>query len=268
MINWAVMVKIDTAVHCREKLPVLAFLPFSFLGKNGGKKLQLGLHGGSDFPFLRVALKHSVFSVWFGWWLECNSYSTFWAHSSSEKKGAGLRKTSAHIWERMNFLLHNTLEIKPVSVGMLPFEDINSFFFSFCICTVYCRCSLQFHIVFCWFSYIYYKCIHLDESEASPYCSSDFPLCPYSPFTTGIMTVVTSLFFYEPRSAVGSVETQRIQDLYYICFHCADIIQLLGAAHILQSDQICAGLKLGKSLQINKQSIQHEQTCPFLLFLC
>lgn len=66
------------------------------------------------------------------------------------------------------------------------------------------------------------------------------------------MTVVTSLFFYEPRSSVGSVETPRIQDLQCICFHCADFIQLLSAVHILQSDQICAGLQLGKSLQINK----------------
>lgn len=38
------------------------FTVFNFRGKkNGGKKLQLGLHRGSDFPFLRVALKHTAY---------------------------------------------------------------------------------------------------------------------------------------------------------------------------------------------------------------
>lgn len=62
-----VMVRINAAGRCRQELPMLAFLPFSFLGEKGGekKKLQLGLHGGSDFPFVRVAQQHTAY-VLFG----------------------------------------------------------------------------------------------------------------------------------------------------------------------------------------------------------
>lgn len=98
MFNWAVAVKIDAEVHCRSKLPMLAFLPFSFLGKKkkGGKKLQLGLHGGSDFPFLRVAQKHTAYFL-FG--LAAGSRATAAARSEPitlRKNEAGVRKSAKH----------------------------------------------------------------------------------------------------------------------------------------------------------------------------
>lgn len=74
----------------------------------------------------------------------------------------------------MNFLLHHILKINPILAGMLLSEDINPFlsvksdFVYFC-CLV--SCFLQFDMFSCGFSYICYKYIDLDQSEASP------PLC-------------------------------------------------------------------------------------------
>lgn len=86
------MVKIKAAVHCRQKPPALAFLPFSFLGKKGGKKLQLGLHRGSDFPFLRVALKHTAYFL-FGLAAGSRAMATALSEPITlRKKEAGVRK--------------------------------------------------------------------------------------------------------------------------------------------------------------------------------
>lgn len=76
--------------------------PFFFLGKKKKrkeekkKKLQLGLRGGSDFPFVRVAQQHTAY-VLFG--LAGGSRAT--AAPPSEpttlrRNGAGVRKPARH----------------------------------------------------------------------------------------------------------------------------------------------------------------------------
>lgn len=62
------MVRINAAGRRGQGLPMLAFFTFFIFRKKRRRKkakLQLGLRGGSDFPFVRVAQQHTAY-VLFG----------------------------------------------------------------------------------------------------------------------------------------------------------------------------------------------------------
>lgn len=86
------MVKINAAVHCRQKLPMLAFLPFSFLGKKRRKKAAVRLTQRVRFSISACGTEtHSVFSVWFGWWIQGNGCSSS-EPITLRRNEAGVRK--------------------------------------------------------------------------------------------------------------------------------------------------------------------------------
>lgn len=100
------MVRIHAAGRNFLRSPFLPFFIFRKKRRRKKAKLQLGLRGGSDFPFVRVAEEHTAY-VLFG--LAGGSRAT--AALPSEPSTLR-RKESENLKESMNFLLRSVVKTR------------------------------------------------------------------------------------------------------------------------------------------------------------